>query len=367
MQHRYDRQIALPEWGESGQERIHQSKVLIVGAGGLGVPVLQYLAGAGVGTIGISDGDSIDISNLHRQPLYDADDINRNKAQVAAEKIFLLNKQVSTIVYPFALKNANALAIIHEYNVIVDATDNFPARYMLNDACVLLNKPLVYGAVSSWEGQVAVFNWKGGATYRCLFPQPPLPGAIPDCNTNGILGTIPGTIGMLMATEVIKMMIGAGEILSGTLLHWQALQQQFHSFHVDRQKQEAHTMPGNAEQFVNWNYPTFCGIKQTEVMTPEHLDEVLSTNTYQLLDVREIDEKPAPISGAIRWPLSAISIQQNKPSLEKNIVVYCQTGNRSKEAIPLLEKYYPELHFFHLEGGIKAWQLFKMNQQYGRA
>lgn len=366
MQDRYNRQIQLPELGEAGQERILQSKVLVVGAGGLGVPILQYLAGAGIGNLGIADGDQIEISNLHRQPLYDTDDINRNKAQVASEKVFLLNKQVKTTVYPFQLSAVNALSIIKNYDVIVDATDNFPSRYMLNDACVLLEKPMVYGAVSSWEGQLSVLNWKDGPTYRCLYPEPPAPGAVPDCNTNGILGTIPGTIGMLMATEVLKIITGAGRVLSGSLLHWQALQQQFHTFQFERQQQDADSMPMNEGQFEKWNYPAFCGVESSYMITQNKLEEALLSGDYSLLDVREKNELPASISGSIRWPLSEIRSHQQEQSLEKKIIVYCQTGNRSAEAIRLLQHMYPQLEFYHLEGGIKAWQLYQMNQAYGR-
>ncbi len=362
---RYDRQIALPEWGNPGQEKVAAAKVLIVGAGGLGVPVLQYLAAAGVGHLGIIDEDVVDISNIHRQPLYDADDCGRNKATVAAEKIFQLNPEVQTTVFPFHLQAGNVANTISTYDIIVDASDNFPTRYCINDAAVLLNKPIVYGAVSAMEGQLSVLNYQEGPTYRCLFPTPPSPGSVPDCESTGIMGTIPGTIGMLMATEVLKMITGVGYPLRRQLLTWRAYMQNFFTFEFDRNANYRKLVPEDVEALSKMDYPAFCGIQTKDVVTPEIWHNTQSA-FRACIDVREENEMPPSWENAIRLPLSSLQKKWDMPALNGQVLVYCQTGNRTQEAIRILQKKYPDVQFVTLHGGIKAWQLFEMNRMYGR-
>jgi adenylyltransferase/sulfurtransferase len=215
---RYDKQIALPEVGEAGQQKLAEAKVLVVGAGGLGCPALQYLAAAGIGTIGIVDGDVVNETNLHRQVLYTNSDVGKPKVEVAAERLKQLNPELEIQTYSEFLTASNAMDIVANYDLIVDATDNFAARYRINDVCVKLDKPVVYGAIHRFEGQVSVFNYKGGPTYRCLFPDKPAENQIPNCNETGVLGVLPGIIGTQQATEVLKIILGIGEVLSGKLM-----------------------------------------------------------------------------------------------------------------------------------------------------
>ncbi|HPE98036.1 MAG TPA: HesA/MoeB/ThiF family protein [Chitinophagales bacterium] len=364
MQIRYQRQVQLPGWGEAAQARLKSSSVLVVGAGGLGVPVLQYLAAAGVGHIGIADGDVVELSNIHRQPLYDPDDTGRNKATVAAEKLFLLNGEVQTTVYSYHLTATNAGDIIRHYDLIIDASDNFPTRYLLNDACVLLDKPWIYGAVSAMEGQLAVLNFHSGPTYRCLFPTPPEPGAVPDCETSGILGTIPGTIGMLMATEALKILAGLPVVMQGTLLHWQATEQRFDKWTFRRDAEYKKHVPATLDALRQTDYPAFCGIRDETSVSADDL--VVQDRTYLFLDVRNTDELPEPWFDHLRWSLDEIRSGINQPELQGDVLVYCQTGSRTPEAIRLLKQRYPDIHFVSLQGGIKAWQLAEMNKRYGR-
>lgn len=363
---RYERQVTLPEWGAEGQEKMRTAKVLVVGAGGLGVPVIQYLAAAGVGHFGIVDGDVVDLSNIHRQPLYDADDCGRNKATVAAEKVFQLNSDVTTIVYTFQLQADNAADLMAPYDIIIDASDNFPTRYCINDAAVLLNKPVVYGAVSAMEGQLSVLNYQEGPTYRCLFPTPPPPGGAWDCATTGIMGTIPGTIGMLMATEALKIITGIGYPLRRQLLTWRASMQEFIKFEFDRNADYLNLVPENLEALSRMDYPAFCGVLSSTTIAPETW--LSSPSDYSaVIDVREENELPPAMEGALRLPLSRLQQRPDLPVLDGRVLVYCQTGNRTPEAIRILQQQFPAVHFVTLEGGIKAWQLFEMNRKYGNA
>lgn len=356
---RYDRQIAL--WGAEGQKKLSDASVLVVGAGGLGVPVLQYLAAAGVGLIGIADGDVVDISNIHRQPLYDADEAGRNKARVAAEKLYSINSDTNTSVYPFMLESANIRDVLKGYHVVVDASDNFPARYLLDDACFLDAIPLVYGGVSSMEGQWSVFHFNDGPGYRDLYPQSPKDGAIPNCASTGIMGTVPAVVGSLMATEVLKILTGAGEPVSGKLMTWHAGKQAFHSFSFSK---GSHERPVNWEQLRQTDYPAWCGVEGIRSVSAEEWDKVFTFD--EVIDIREPHELPPAIDRAQRFPLSLLEQGRHPEALSGKVLVYCQTGNRSSQAIRLLEKPYPDLAFFALEGGIKAWQLYEMNKHYGR-
>jgi molybdopterin/thiamine biosynthesis adenylyltransferase len=231
---RYSRQIILPDFGEEGQKKIKLSRVLMVGCGGLGLPAAFYLAGAGIGEIGLVDYDRIEISNLPRQTFYSMADIGKNKTAVAREKIEALNPAIKVTTYPLRLEGKNALQIIGNYDYIVDGSDNFPTRYLLNDACVLSGKTLVYGAVFRYEGQAMVIQPETGPCYRCLFPVPPPPGAIPNCQESGVLGSIPGIIGLIQATQIIKLIIGIGKPLVGELLTFDALEMNFRKVKIAR-------------------------------------------------------------------------------------------------------------------------------------
>ena len=235
---RYDKQIALPEVGEAGQQKLAEAKVLVVGAGGLGCPALQYLVAAGIGTIGIVDGDVVNETNLHRQVLYTNSDVGKPKVEVAAERLYQLNPEVKINTYSDFLTAKNAMDIVANYDLIVDATDNFAARYRINDVCVKLDKPFVYGAIHRFEGQVSVFNYKGGPTYRCLFPEYPTENQIPNCNETGVLGVLPGIVGTHQATEVLKMILGIGEVLSGKLMTLNLLTNSSQIFECSRSEEQ---------------------------------------------------------------------------------------------------------------------------------
>jgi len=257
---RYSRHILLPEVGGKGQEKLLDAKVLIVGAGGLGSPVATYLAAAGVGTLGLVDGDVVDLSNLQRQILHATPDVGRPKVDSATERIQALNPDVEVRVYPERLTSDNALEIIRDYDIVVDGTDNFPARYLLSDACVLTGRPLVHGSVFRFEGQVTVFSHAGGPCYRCLFPEPPAPGTIPSCAEAGILGVTPGFIGLVQATEVIKLILGVGRPLSGRLLIYDGLAMEITEVTINR---DAGCPACGDEPTVTEliDYEIFCGLR----------------------------------------------------------------------------------------------------------
>lgn len=225
---RYARHIVLPGVGGAGQARLKQSAVLVVGAGGLGSPVLMYLAAAGVGRLGLVEMDRVDVSNLQRQVLFDTTTLGQHKAEVAKSRLESLNPHIQVEAHAERVTSENALRLLQPYDLVIDCTDNFPTRYLLNDACVLLDKPLVYGAIHQFEGQLSVFHHQGGPCYRCLFPQPPRPGAVPSCAEAGVFGVLPGVIGSLMAAEAIKVLLGLGDVLSGKLLLYDGLQARFH-------------------------------------------------------------------------------------------------------------------------------------------
>jgi sulfur-carrier protein adenylyltransferase/sulfurtransferase len=258
---RYQRQIILDNFGMKAQEKLSNAKVLVIGAGGLGCPILQYLVAAGVGTIGIVDDDAVSLNNLQRQILFGQEDIGKNKSVTAVEKLKQLNDLVTVIAFPEYCNQAFALEKFSNYDIIVDATDNFASRYLINDACVLLQKPLVFGAVSKYEGQVAVFNAPGEGpklSYRDLFPEPPKGDEVMSCAIAGVLGVIPGIIGTLQATEVIKLITGIGEVLANQLLTYHALYQRFYTITLTPHPQAIVTLPGSIEEFIALNYQEIC-------------------------------------------------------------------------------------------------------------
>ncbi len=281
---RYHRQILLPEIGIEGQNRLYRSKVLVIGAGGLGCPVLQYLAGAGVGTIGIIDFDSVELSNLHRQVLFGEADLGRNKAEAASDRLRELNSDISVHVYPEALTAKNALSLVSEYDIIVDGSDNFPTRYLVNDACVVQGKPWVYGAIFKFQGQVSVFNYDQGPTYRCMFPTPPKPGEVPSCSEAGVLGVLPGMMGTLMANEVLKMILGSDDILSGDMVVFDQKTVQSNKYRISRNDNAIKELLNSTADFENRNYKAFCGEEEVNLIETE---AALERDGMYIIDGRE--------------------------------------------------------------------------------
>lgn len=356
---RYSRHILLGEIGMAGQEKLKNARVLVVGAGGLGCPVLQYLTAAGVGTIGIVDFDKVDISNLQRQILYSVEDIGKQKASIAAQKLSAQNPLVKFNVHNVELSNQNALEIFSQYDIIVDGSDNFATRYLVNDACVLLNKPLVYGSIYKFEGQLSVFNYQNGPTYRCVFPAPPLPGEVLNCAETGVLGVLPGIIGSLQANECIKIITGIGETLSGKLLLMDALSMHFSKLEIKRTEAGVKASPSSAEAFLKTDYAFFCGTSENKKVKSVSVKEVLemmqSQKPIQLLDVREPGEEPQLKElNDLQIPLSLIDKQSSKIARNKKVIVFCKSGNRSKRAIQQLEKEGFD-NLYNLEGGVMEW------------
>lgn len=323
---RYDRQIRLAEVGTDGQQKLQQSSVLIIGAGGLGCPALLYLSGAGVGHIGIIDDDTVDESNLHRQILYHMTDIGKAKATIAAEKLHLLNPDVNFKAYPYRLTAANAAALLAQYDLIVDGSDNFTTRYLVNDTCVTLNKVLVFGSIFQFEGQVSVFNYKGGPNYRSLYPEPPPAEEVPNCGESGVIGTLPGIIGNIMANEVIKLICGFGEVLSGKLLTFNALNNETLIFNFQRQIEKPEL--SDTEEKPKKILQT---IELSELEKWHHKDI-----KYQLIDVREPYEYEEQNIGGINIPVYGLAAHIAELQQHEILVFYCSSGTRSKIAINLL-------------------------------
>lgn len=360
---RYNRHLILPGFGISRQEKLKQAKVLVIGAGGLGCPALLYLTAAGIGEIGIIDFDTVDESNLQRQIIFSLDDVGKLKAEVAAEKLAKQNPHIRFNVYPLRLQNKNALKILQRYDVIVDGSDNFSTRYLVNDACVLLKKPVVYGAVYKFEGQVSVFNYNTTApTYRCLFPVPPAAGSVANCSEIGVLGVLPGIIGTLQATEVLKIITGIGEVLSGRILLVGALNMDFSTVELLRNEDAwRSTAPSTVEEFLKTDYDFFCGNKPTasvlkKITVPELLKMLDNKNEIQLLDVREPDEQPQidELTDLI-IPLAEIKNRATEISGTKKVIVFCKGGTRSRKAIELLESELGFTNLYNLEGGVTEW------------
>ncbi len=355
--YRYSRHLLLDKVGEVGQEKLKASKVLVIGAGGLGCPVLQYLAAAGVGTIGVIDFDNVDETNLQRQVLFTKEDVGKNKAIVAASRLNQLNEFVNFNIYAEKLTNSNALGLFREYDIIIDGTDNFSTRYLVNDACVLTNKPLVYGAIYKFEGQVSVFNYKDGPTYRCLFPDPPEAGAVPNCSEIGVIGVLPGLIGTQQANEVIKLILGIGEPLSGKLAVYDALQAS--QFVLQIAKNESQIELVKQLNFKNYDYDYFCGIKQEKDMnqiSAEELKALMQNEEVQIIDVREPHETPKfEELNAVNIPLQTIPNNMDRIVKDKKVIVHCQHGVRSMNAVSFLEQNGFD-NLYNLTGGIVTWQ-----------
>jgi molybdopterin/thiamine biosynthesis adenylyltransferase/rhodanese-related sulfurtransferase len=344
---RYSRQMILPEIGETGQQKLQDARVLIIGAGGLGCPVLQNLAAAGVGNIGIVDGDVVDESNLHRQLLYTLKDCGISKAETAKKAVLKLNPEINVMVFPEFFTAQNATRIIQDYQIIVDCTDAIAVRYLINDVAVAKRIPVVYASIHKFEGQVSVFNYKNGPSYRCLFPEQESLNAIPNCVESGVLGILPNTLGTFQATEVLKIILGIGTVLSGKLLIYDALH--FQTQIIDFAKNPKAIEKG----FINGSL-LLNSKKQVEDLTPEAFLEKCKQSGIVVIDVRELEEIP-DIKGnnVIRIPLSMLEDYSKKLDKNQEIVLFCQTGQRSLAAMNYLQKS-GFVGVFHLGRGIES-------------
>lgn len=358
---RYQRQIILSQLGTEGQAKLASAKVLVVGAGGLGSPVLMYLAAAGVGHLGIVDDDVVSLSNLQRQILYKTDDIGLPKVDRAAHYLNQMNPEVNVTTYLSMLSTENALAIIDNYDIVVDATDNFPSRYMINDACFLLEKPLVYGAVSNFEGQVAVFNvttdnGTKSAHYRDIFPDPPMENEIGNCAEIGVLGVLPGTIGCIQASEVIKLITGIGNPLTNQLQTVNLLTNHWQTFNIKSSGEHLKKIPSDKVAFKNHDYKLLCDGDTTLTLKTIDFHHYLDRDDVAIVDVRELSEIPEINSfNHLKYPLS--TWEKSVPVFEQStIVLFCQSGKRSLEAAKTLTTKYAMKTILSLEKGILNWQ-----------
>lgn len=332
---RYSRHIVLSEIGEKGQEKLLKAKVLVVGAGGLGCPVLQYLAAAGIGTIGIIDFDVVETSNLQRQVLFGASSLGQNKAEATKSRLMDLNDSITVNAYPEKLTYQNTLDLFNQYHIIVDGTDNFETRYLINDACVLTNKPLVFGAIYKFQGQVSVFNYNNGPTYRCAFPNKPKRDAVPNCSEIGVLGVLPGIIGSIQANEVLKMILGIGKVLSGQLLCYDALTNQTSVFNIVKSEKEIQNIILNKNNFQNQKMDESCDVEDIVIS----IKEFLKKENLQLIDIREPQERPR-IKG---FDITKIPLDELKQNLDllnngKEKAFFCQYGVRSINAVSILNQ-----------------------------
>lgn len=363
---RYNRHVILPEIGLEGQKKLKSTSMLIIGAGGLGCPAMQYLTAAGIGTIGIVDFDKVDETNLQRQVLYTIDDIGKPKVDCAIERLSRLNPFVKFVPYNFQLTNKNAISIIKNYDIIIDGSDNFVTRYLVNDACVLLNKPLVYGSIYKFEGQVSVFNYskndvERGPTYRCLFPSPPAPESSPGCSETGVIGVLPGIIGTLQANEAIKISAQIGNVLSGQLSIINALTMQFYSISFERNKTILNSSPSTLEQYINFDYGLFCSAsspKNISEITCEELNDLITNhrNSLQIIDVRAKNEEPKlKTLKELQIPFADIVADSNKINPNKKSIIICKLGIRSAIAIELLQKNTNLTNLYNLQGGVTEW------------
>jgi sulfur-carrier protein adenylyltransferase/sulfurtransferase len=358
---RYSRHLLLPEVGAAGQRRLLDGRVLIVGAGGLGAPTSLYLAAAGVGHLGLVDFDAVDGSNLQRQVLYSTSDIGHQKLEAAQDRLRALNPDVEVTTHPVQLTRENALEILRPYDLVIDGTDNFPTRYLVNDACVLLGKPLVYASIYRFEGQASVFDAKHGPCYRCLYPEPPPPELVPSCAEGGVLGVLPGLLGVIQATEALKLLLGIGEPLRGRLLLVDALGLQFRELRL-RKNPACPVCSAHPTQHGLIDYPAFCGVPAPSAVArvPEVEAEALAQELHGrappfLLDVREPGEyEIVHLEGAQLIPQGQLSARAKELPKEQEIVVYCKSGRRSERATQLLlASGFP--HVRNLRGGIDAW------------
>jgi adenylyltransferase/sulfurtransferase len=356
---RYARQFTLPELGAAGQARLKQGRVLVVGAGGLGSPALLYLASAGVGTVGIVDFDNVERSNLHRQVLHGEGSLGQPKIKSAAERLRDLNPDIVVRTHDTRLTSANALGIISEYDVVVDGSDNFPTRYLVNDACVLAGRPLVYAAIFRFEGQATLFAEPDGPCYRCLYPEPPPPGLVPTCAEAGVLGVLPGVLGSIQALEAIKRVAGIGESLKGRLLVFDALRLRFRELLVEKDP-DCPVCGMNPTVRTLVDYDAFCGLagatgRDAEISAPELAQALAGSAPPLVVDVREPHEwEIAALEGALLIPLATLPARLAELDPGRPIVTVCHRGARSMRALELLRAAgYSKVR--SLKGGVDAW------------
>ncbi|HIK29013.1 MAG: molybdopterin-synthase adenylyltransferase MoeB [Oscillatoriaceae bacterium SKW80] len=362
---RYSRHLILPQVGLNGQKRLKAASVLCIGSGGLGSPLLLYLAAAGIGRIGLVDFDVVDVSNLQRQIIHGVSWVGKSKVQSAKNRIHEINPNCQVDIYETRLTSENALDILKPYDVIVDGTDNFPTRYLVNDACVLLNKPNVYGSIFGFEGQATVFNYQDGPNYRDLYPEPPPPGMVPSCAEGGVLGILPGIIGVIQATETVKIILNIGTTLSGRLLLYNALEMKFRELKLRR-----NPVRPVIEKLIDYEY--FCGVTQAKVeeekrkmeipeMTVQELKQLIDSGAkdFVLIDVRDPHEyEIAKIPGAVLVPLPDIErgegVEKVKQLLNGHrLIAHCKSGRRSAKALEILKG--AGIEGINLKGGITAW------------
>lgn len=362
---RYSRHLILPEVGMEGQLKLKAARVLCIGAGGLGSPVALYLAAAGVGTIGVVDFDKVDYSNLQRQIIHGTPDVGRSKLESAKERLNALNPEVEVVTHEMAVSSQNALELFADYDLVVDGTDNFPTRYLVNDACVLSGKPNIYGSIYRFEGQASVFATADGPCYRCMFPEPPPPGLVPSCAEGGVLGILPGVVGTIQATEAVKVILGAGEPLIGRFLLFDALKMRFRELKV-RKNPECPICGDHPTVTELIDYEQFCGItpvgqdsetpSSSDVATVEELKTRLDRkDSFLLLDVREQREfEICRIPGSVLIPLGELPSRLDELKGRDDMIVHCKSGVRSGKAVALL-RGSGFAGARNLTGGILAW------------
>jgi sulfur-carrier protein adenylyltransferase/sulfurtransferase len=363
---RYDRHIIIPEFGVEGQKKLKKAKVLVIGSGGLGSPLLLYLAAAGVGNIGIIDFDRVQDSNLHRQVIFGEEELGMPKVEAAQKRLLGLNPHINIKVYNERFSSKNALALVSEYDLVADGTDNFPTRYLVNDACVLMGKTNVYASIFQFEGQVSVFNLRDkdgnyGPNYRDLYEMPPPPGLVPSCAEGGVLGVLPGIIGSMQALEAIKVLTGVGQPLSGKLFSFDALS--FRSRVFNFHKKPGNPLTGNNPvQTGLVDYEEFCGIPKQEfkeISAEEYLRLKEAGEEFQLIDVREPHEYESNNLSGNLIPLGSVLENAHQILRDRKVVLHCKMGGRSAQAIQRLEQEFGFDNLYNLKGGIEAVMALK--------
>jgi adenylyltransferase/sulfurtransferase len=359
---RFSRHLILPEVGMEGQIKLKNAKVLLVGTGGLGAPLGLYLAAAGIGTIGLVDFDVVDVSNLQRQVIHGTKDIGRKKIDSAADRMLDINPHLKIVKHEVPLTSENAKEIVAQYDIVADGTDNFPTRYLVNDVCVLLNKPNVYGSIFRFEGQCSIFATADGPCYRCLYPEPPPPGLVPSCAEGGVLGILPGTVGLIQATEVVKLILGVGTPLTGRLMLYDALNMKFRELKLRRNPDCPSGQCSVVKELID--YKEFCGVPDAPAAPPVRTGDLEVTEVkamidsgedFILVDVREPHEyQIASIAKATLIPLGQLPMRLSELPKDANIVCHCKSGMRSAKAVDLLKQSgYSRVR--NMKGGILAW------------
>ncbi|MCU0399387.1 MAG: HesA/MoeB/ThiF family protein [Algoriphagus sp.] len=348
---RFDRQYILTGFGIDGQKKLRNASVLMVGAGGLGCPALLYLAAAGIGRIGVIDGDIVNVTNLNRQVLFGEKDLGKNKAEQAVRHFKDKYSDITWEIFPEFLTVQNAQELIADYDLVIDGTDNFPTRYLVNDACLLHGKPFVFGAIYQHEGQVSVFNFgENTCNYRDVHPEMPGPNEIPNCAETGVLGVLPGIIGNLMALEAIKVLSGYGEPLKNRMLYFNSLTSQ--TYEVELTPKKSTSAPDSWAELENTDYQQACGAVK-EMTWKEAMGKM--NQNVAFVDVRELDELPPLVcTGLMKIPMSVLDSQLDKLEDSDQILIFCQSGMRSQKAAQILSETYPDKAIFSIKGGINA-------------